>query len=63
MLATTIQVHYNSTITGFGDQIAYSSGHNHSWSDVSQNISGVTENMILWTPLLVTFVQMDMVGP
>ena len=59
----TLQVHYNSTITGFGHQIAYGCGRNHSWSDVGQNISGVTENMILWTPLVITFVQMDMVGP
>ena len=63
ILVTTLQVHYNSTITGFGHQIAHSSGHNHSQSDVGQNISGVTENAILWTPLLITFVQTNMVGP
>ena len=56
-------VHYNSMITGFGHQIVYSSGCNHSRSDVGQNISGVTENVILWTPLLMTFMQMDMVRP
>ena len=27
------------------------------------HVSGVTENTILWTPLLITFVQMDMGGP
>ena len=63
ILVTTLQVHYNCTITGFGHQIVYSSGRNHSQSDVGQNISGVTENAILWTPLLITFVQTDMVGP
>ena len=62
-LVTTLQVHYDSTITGFGHQIAYGSGHSHSRSDVGQNISGVTENAILWTPLVITFVQTDMVGP
>ena len=62
-ILATLQVHYNSTNTRFGHQIAYSSGHNHSWSDVGQNISGVTENAILWTPLVITFVQTDMVGP
>ena len=59
----TLQVHYDSMITGFGHQIAYGSGRNHSQSDVGQNISGITENAILWTPLLITFVQMDMVRP
>ena len=63
ILVMTLQVHYDSTITRFGHQIAYGSGCNHSWSDVGQNISGVTENAILWTPLVITFVQMDMVGP
>ena len=27
------------------------------------HMSGVTENVILWTPLLITFVQTNMVGP
>ena len=63
ILVTTLQVHYDSTITGFGHQIAHSSGRNHSRSDVGHNISGVTENAILWTPLVITFVQTDMVGP
>jgi hypothetical protein len=29
----------------------------------AQKPSGDNENAILWTPLLITFVQMDMVGP
>jgi hypothetical protein len=28
-----------------------------------QKLSGDNENAILWTPLLITFAQMDMVGP
>jgi hypothetical protein len=29
----------------------------------TQKSSGDNENAILWTPLLITFAQMDMVGP
>ena len=46
-VVTTLQVHYDSTITRFGHQIAYGNGRNHSWSDVGGNISGITENAIL----------------
>ena len=28
-----------------------------------KNISGITENAILWTPLLITLRMWDMVGP